>query len=297
MEKIDEKDFLSLGRNDQGKVGGIYGKSFCIINDRARGDIMASLSLGRQLKIRGASMVSLGIHYRTDLSLFRCNPDIDFIFTMPHSWPTLSRPRWAYDCADYVINQCYYTHQSGLSFYESRVKDACIPLSSVADFRPSIRLADHVEPFVDKLISEWGIAGKPFFTLHPQGFHPSRQLTESTLNRVIELIKEPLIVLGYDLEFEAPANVINFTNRNGMDISAELLRRCAGFIGVCSVWSHVAFAYNKPCFIFYSDTRPEQMFAKHHQALEYIKTPPGIQSGIEVKNLDQLLEWIRNLVE
>lgn len=290
--------FQKHGRNDVGKIDRIEDKTFCILNNRAHGDVLASLSLARQLKERGASTISLGVAWRKDLSLFRHCPDIDFIFTMSHSWLKQPNPNLIYTTSDYVINQNDYDHREGVSFYENRIIDGGINLETVEDFRPRVKLGlNAMEIVKEKLLPAWGIKPGEFIVFHPQAFHRERCLNIDCAYDLANTKSIRKIVVGrdyYPLQSEVE-NYVSFAQRNSMDLTGCLVELSAGFVGVCSVWSHVAFSFNKPCYIFYSDTRPEQIFGKHHSKLSFEKYGRGNPKGITISNHEKWLKWAKEI--
>jgi len=281
-------DPIKISRNDAGRVGSVEGRSFCVINTRGWGDILASLALCRRLKEQGASWVGLGAYVESDDSLLRANESCDYIFRVAREFIINQMGAWCYENADYVIDQRHYKDSENSTFYEQRILDVFDTCDG--DVRPTLELAGHVDEAVKSMCKEWGIPDKGYFVIHPQSAWPSRTMTKGDLGRVIRSVNAPCITVGYDLDFDPDWPAINYGQRNAMDIVAGLIRNSKGFVGVDSIWSHVAFAYDVPSFVFYSAAPSKKRLAKHFSRLKWAdcEFPDGM---LNVGDLGQLDSW------
>lgn len=284
---------VEILRNDVGRVDRVRGKSFCIINNRGWGDLLASLSLATKLKENGAAWVAFGSSTISgDDSLVRANESCDYIFRTGINHMINQAGAWCYQNADYIIDQREYRDTNGFTFYTLRISDA-FGTREFEDVRPSLELAGHVDDAIEGLCKEWRVDRGNYYVLHPQSAWPDRTMNKESIGKLIELLDKPCVVIGYDVDFDDRWNAINFGKRNGMDIVAGVIKHSKAFIGVDSVWSHVAFAYDKPSFVFYGPAPAEIRLAPHHSKLAFQSYEPK-EGNFSIQDFTPLVSWINS---
>lgn len=233
---------------------------------------MPSVVLADQLKRKGAGLVSLGIDYSRDINVFQYFRALDHIFNFVGRSGTSKIFDFNFDV---VINQNWFTFDGGHTFYSQRQAILKDPLIQ----RPEFLLPDAQQSYaINKLLPSLGVRPFEYVVLHPQANYRSRTITGDSTSKAIQKITVPVVVIGQEIEVE---NCVNFTNQQSMVDCLLLLYYSRLFVGVCSCWSHFAWALWKDCFIFFSTTTEKNMWGDYHDRIKSVQCD-DFHNGINV---------------
>lgn len=261
----------------------IEDRSFCILNNRGYGDVMPSVALADHLKRRGAKHISLGIDCARDIDAFRYFSAIDHIFQF---YGKNHNPLYFDFSYDHVINQNWFTFEGGHSFYSYRFD--CVNGAEI--IRPQFLLPDNLhDRALHDLLPSLGLDPFRYIAFHPQANYKTRTLSKESMIQAIELNTFPVVVIGDDVDCQKG---INFSNDRSMEETLILLYYSRAFMGVCSCWSHFAWAMNKESFIFFSVTNHANMWSDYHGSLGFIQCR-NFENGINVDDWGAFDGWLK----
>lgn len=259
-------------------------KSFLIVNNRGYGDVIASVTFADFLKRSGANHVSLGIHISHDISAFKYFTALDHVYNITDKTflPTVLQFQY-----DKVFNQNWFTFDGGYTFYSQRF--SCVDACDI--IRPSYLIPDERHDYaINQLLPSLGLKPFRYITLHPQSKYKTRTLRREELQSAVGLIGFDTVVIGDNVEFE---EAVNFTKGSSMEEAVLLMHYSRAFVGVCSCWSHFAWAMRKQSFIFFSNTNKSNMWGDYHGMISSVQCG-DYESGIKVDDWTPFITWLNH---
>ena len=269
-------------RTTNGHVKEIERKSFCLINNRGYGDVMATVALADHLKRRGAKHISLGVDCARDINAFRFFTALDHIYNIEGR---LGFSRVLDFNYDYVISQNWFSFNGNHTFYSQRFE--CVSGAKIQ--RPSLFIPDNIQDYaINDLLPSLGLKPFHYIAFHPQANHKTRTLNHDSIKKVVEMNSFPVVLIGNEIDSK---DCVNFSHGRSMEETLILLYYSRAFIGVCSCWSHFAWALWKECFVFFSDTNQGNMWGNYHGRISNVECG-GCTSGISIDNWEPFKSFL-----